>query len=449
MNWLQSRIQKGRETATGESLAFFRIVFGLLLFVSEVRFIARGWVADFYIKPSFFFSFYGFEWIKPLPGPYMHGVFYLLAALALLIALGLFYRVSIVAFFLLFTYVELLDKSVYLNHYYQVSLLALLMCFLPMHASHSLDSRFFPKWRIPNPQRWMLWALRAQVGMVYFFGGVAKLRYGWLFEAQPLRIWLSANQDFPVIGPLMTQAWLAFALSWLAMLFDLSAPFLLSWRRTRIYMYIVVVVFHIMTHLLFYIGMFPWMMIFTALIFFPERWHGRMLRAFASGAPVRAPHAYLRPVRARRRVFTILFLSLFFLFQLVMPFRSLWYGGNVLWHEQGFRFAWNIMLMEKNASLEYEVKVKATGRQFSIKPGRFLTRIQARQCSFQPDMILQFAHYLHDYYMESGLGDTEIRAICYASVNGHASKLLIDPATDLALEKDGFAPKKWITAWQE
>ncbi|MCF0072953.1 HTTM domain-containing protein [Dyadobacter sp. CY261] len=444
---IQSLIRKGRVATTGESLAFFRIAFGLLLFVAEVRFITRGWVSDFYIKPQFFFSFYGFEWIRPLPGPYMHAVFYLLAVLALLITFGLFYRFAIVTFFLLFTYVELLDKSVYLNHYYQVSLLALLMCFLPMHAACSLDRRFFSNIQTP-PAMWMSWALRAQVGMVYFFGGVAKLRYDWLFEAQPLRIWLSANQDFPVIGPLLTQAWVAFALSWFAMLFDLSAPFLLSWRRTHGSMYMVVVVFHLMTHWLFYIGMFPWMMLITALIFFPETFHRNILRTFlpgASAAQIRDTYVRLPPATNTLLIFS---LTIFFLFQLAMPFRSYWYGGNVLWHEQGFRFAWNIMLMEKNASLEYEVKVKRTGQQFTVKPERFLTRIQARQCSFQPDMILQFAHYLHDYYLENGVGDTEVRAVCYASVNGHPSNLLIDPQTDLARVCDGFAPKQWITAWK-
>ena len=120
------------------SLAFFRIVFGLLMLVAELRFIAKGWITEFYVKPQFYFTFYGFDWIKPLPEPYIHWIFYGLIFLSLLITLGLFYRFAIVLFFILFTYVELLDKSVYLNHYYQVSLLAFLMCFLPMNHFYSL-----------------------------------------------------------------------------------------------------------------------------------------------------------------------------------------------------------------------------------------------------------------------------------------------------------------------
>ncbi|MEO6685793.1 MAG: HTTM domain-containing protein, partial [Dyadobacter sp.] len=274
----------------------------------------------------------------------------------------------------------------------------------------------------------------------------AKLRFDWLFEAQPLRIWLAANQNFPVIGPLLTETWVAFLLSWFALFFDLSAPFFLSFKRTRIYMYGVIVVFHLLTHFLFYIGMFPWMMIFTALIFFPSKEHQKVMQ-FVFGRWKQLSIAIPSPnVRYFK---TFVFLFLFFSVQLFMPFRSRLYGGNVLWHEQGFRFSWNIMLMEKNASLEYEVKVKGTGKQFTVRPNKFLTRIQARQCSFQPDMILQFAHILHQYYLDSGVGDTEIRAICYASVNGHGSKLLINPNVDLTKQQDSFARKSWITDWEQ
>lgn len=439
-------IRRGCQWTGSESLAFFRIVFGLLLFVSEIRFILRGWIADFYIEPQFFFPFYGFEWLSPLPDPYMHWVFYFLVFLSLLITFGLFYRFAIVAFFLLFTYVELLDKSVYLNHYYQVSLLALLMCFLPMNGSYSLDNYLFKSSHVSKIPYWMLWTLRIQVGLVYFFGGIAKLRCDWLFEAQPLRIWLSANQDFPVIGPWLSHAWIAFALSWFALFFDLSAPFFLSFRNTRIYMYCIIVLFHLMTHFLFFIGMFPWMMICTALIFFPVQFHQNVLNfLFGKRRSFHIPNI----VPGSSYPKTLAFLVLFFSFQLLMPFRSYLYAGNVLWHEQGFRFSWNIMLMEKNASLEYEVKVRKTGQQFTVKPNQFLTKIQARQCSFQPDMIVQFTHMLHRYYIESGVGDTEIRAVCYASVNGHASNLLIDPAVDLTKEEDSFMPKKWITDWKD
>lgn len=103
--------------------------------------------------------------------------------------------------------------------------------------------------------------------------------------------------------------------------------------------------------------------------------------------------------------------------------------------------------MEKNGYVEYEVKVKETGETFGVHPSKFLTQKQVQQMSFQPDMILQFAHYLRDYYQKVGLGETEIRAEAYVSLNGRGSRPLVDSSIDLAVEKGGWAHKKWITTW--
>lgn len=104
-------------------LVVFRIVFGALLLFSSSRYIYKGWVRDLYIEPDFFFGFLGFEWIQPLPGEWMFLPFILMIIGAIGIILGAFYRYSTILYFLSFTYVELLDKSNYLNHYYFVSLM--------------------------------------------------------------------------------------------------------------------------------------------------------------------------------------------------------------------------------------------------------------------------------------------------------------------------------------
>ncbi|MBP6385282.1 MAG: HTTM domain-containing protein [Pseudarcicella sp.] len=428
------------------SLAFFRICFGLLMMVAELRFIAKGWITDFYVKPIYFFSFYGFEWIKPLPEPFIYWVFYVLIFLSLLIATGLFYRIAIVLFFITFTYVELLDKSVYLNHYYQVSLLAFLMCFLPMNKTYSIDSFVLHLYKIRilnlfnytlNPKI-ALWALRIQVGLVYFFGGIAKLKSDWLFEAQPLKIWLNSHTEMPVLGYLFQWQMTPFLFSWAGLIFDLSAAFLLCFSATRRYIYPVLVIFHILTYLLFNIGLFPWMMMLTALIFFESSWHQKVLeKCFPIAKKININHSI-----SNNYIYFILIP--FFTFQALMPFRSFLYKGNVLWHEQGFRFAWNIMLMEKKGFTEYRVTFKNTRETITVRPEEFLNTIQTKQMSFQPDMILQFAHFLHQYYLENNLGETEIKVDCFVTLNGKLSRLLVDPNIDLTKEKDNFEDKKWI-----
>ena len=98
-----------------------------------------GWIEIQFIQPILHFKYFGFAWL-PEPSAWgYYALFALLAFSALGIALGAFYRWSAVAFFLAFTYIELIDVSYYLNHYYFVSLVALIMIFLPAHKSLSVD----------------------------------------------------------------------------------------------------------------------------------------------------------------------------------------------------------------------------------------------------------------------------------------------------------------------
>ena len=91
-------------------LVVFRIFFGVMMFISMVRFWVNGWVDKLYIKPTFFFSYYGFEWIKPI-GNYTYLIFIICALASIFVAIGFKYRIAIIIFFLSFTYIELMDKT--------------------------------------------------------------------------------------------------------------------------------------------------------------------------------------------------------------------------------------------------------------------------------------------------------------------------------------------------
>ncbi len=430
-------------------LVVLRIVFGLLMCGGAVRFMANGWIDEFYLQPAFHFTYYGFGWVKPLPGVWLYGVYGLLALSALAIAFGAFYRINIIVFWLLFTYTELLDKTYYLNHYYFISLLSFLLIFLPLHHSFAVDC-----WRQPGraahtvPQ-WMVWAVRLQVGLVYFFAGVAKLNADWLFDALPLRIWLAANTDFPLIGGLFDTAWLPYLMSWGGALYDLSIPFLLLQRRTRPWAYLAVIAFHLLTGLLFPIGLFPAIMVGCTLVFFTAADFARLRLTLPTmprlvtprhqGVPLSAP----TPWRGR---LTLGLLGLFFVVQLLVPLRHWLYPGNVLWTEEGYRFAWNVMLAEKTGHVTFTVVEPASGRELTILPSDYLTYQQEKQMSFQPDMILEFAHYLARRLQAQGLQAVAVYAEAYVSLNGRPSQLLLDPTVDLTKQTNSLFPKPWIRA---
>lgn len=420
------------------------MLFGLVVCTAVLRFIFKGWVNYFYVKPVFYFTYYGFSWVKPLPEWAIYSLFWIMAVLGLFIALGFLYRISIVLFFLIFTYIELIDVATYLNHYYLVSLLSFLMIFLPLNSNYALDNIFgIAKKKISVPY-WAILAIRIQIGMVYFFGGISKIKYDWLIGAQPLKLWLSANSHWPIIGQWFTQAWVAYLFSWGGMLFDLFIPFLLLWKPTRLAAFALVVVFHALTALLFPIGMFPWIMTLCVLIFFPTNWHKQVMTKFF-GSKLQP----FQPIteKNRRASFIVSFLIIFFILQCVMPFRYLLYPGNLLWTEQGYRFSWNIMLIEKRAHIEFTVIDKATGKTHIVRPEKYLTKQQSLMMSTQPDMILQFAHFIKDQYYKNGITNIEVKAECYATLNGKQGRLLIDPTVNLAEQQEGWRNKNWITEY--
>lgn len=438
------------KTTSAVPLAFFRVAFGLMILGSVVRFWSKGWIEELYIQPRYYFPFYGFEFVKPL-GSYTYLLFAICGLCALLVALGLFYRVAIVGLFLSFTYIELIDKSTYLNHYYFVSLISFMLIFLPAHVYFSFDAYRNKQLLADNIPQWCVDAIKFFVCILYFYAGLAKINSDWLLHALPLKIWLPAHNDLPIIGFLFNYPLTPFVFSWLGCLYDLSIPFLLWNRRTRPWGYATVVVFHILTAILFPIGMFPYIMIVTALIFFSGHFHQKIINRI--GEWLRLPTQFLRPqslhtLSISRQKLLISGFCLFFVLQLIVPFRYLLYPGELFWTEQGYRFSWRVMLMEKAGYTQFMVKDN-TGKQWVVNNNGFLTPLQEKMMSTQPDMILQYAHLLRDYYAAHGFDSPQVYVDSYIALNGRLGKPLIAPTTDLAKITDSFEHKSWIIPFDD
>ncbi len=422
----------------GASCVAFRISFGAVLLVATVRFIAHGWVAKYYLQPKLFFQYWGFGWVRPLPGLGMYVLYAAMTAAALGMVLGFAYRSAAAVFALAFSYAHFCDKTNYLNHYYLVSLLTGLMVVLPLDREWSLRT-----WRRPSETRvrvraWVLYAVRFQIAVVYAFGGIGKLGPDWLLHGEPLRIWLSANTELPLLGRLLSAPWAALAFSWCGALFDLSIVPLLLWRPTRTPAYAVLVTFHVLTALLFPIGMFPWIMIACAPIFGDPSWPRVLFeRRGLLSLPI---DGVAGPTldRAGR-----LAASLYAVVQVLVPMRCLLYPGNTLWTEEGFRFSWKVMLIEKAGDLELTV-VDARGRSYLVDPRAYLTPLQVRMAATQPDMIQELAADVARDYQARGYGTVRVYADSQVSFNGRLRQRFIDPKVDLASQTDGLRHKSWI-----
>jgi hypothetical protein len=430
-------------------LGAFRALFGLIMAVSMLRFIAYGWIDRFFVEPRFHFKYWGFSWVEPLPAASMHALFWLLFALALCVALGLFFRVAALGFALGFAYLQLIDVATYLNHYYLAGLLAFLLALSPAQRTFSLASwlarrRGHPELAREHVATAWLWLLRLQVGVVYTFAGLAKAHGDWLVHGQPLRIWLASNSELPLLGPLLVAPFAPLLFSWAGFLFDTSIPWLLMWPRVRPYAYAAVIVFHTLTRSLFPIGMFSLIMVLSALVFFPADWPRTLVACLLRRPTLRRSITPDSAASARLPRWLLALGLAYCLVQVAMPLRFLAYGGDVRWHEQGMRFSWRVMVREKNGSITFRVHEQRSGRTYELSPRRYLTQVQEREMAGQPDLILALAHHIRDDFARRGRGPVSVRVEAQVSLNGRRLAPLIDPTVDLARVSDGLARAPWI-----
>ena len=433
-------------------LVFFRIVFGGILLWEVTRYFTNGWIARYYIEPALTFTYYGFSWVKPWPGSGMYIHFFVLGAAAACVMLGLFYRIAAPILFLAFSYFFLLDQTRYLNHFYLVSLISFLMCFLPAERAFSVDALLRKKIRSDVVPAWTLYVLRAQVGIPYFFGGIAKLNSDWILGGQPMRIWLRPLTRTPMFGHIFEADWLVYSFVIGGLLLDLLVVPLLLWRRTRLFAFIAAVSFNLINAVIFQIGIFPWLMLGALLIFFAPDLPRRFARAFMSPGEAfpeaEPPSTIVRPksvasLRTSEKFLAAL-LAVYFAVQIVLPLRHYFYPGDVNWTEEGHNFSWHMKLRTKGGEAVFTVTHPQSGQGWTIKPEDYLESHQLTKVITKPELILQFAHYLAEEKRREGYDNVEVRARAMVSLNGRQPQLLIDPNVDLAKEQVGLLPKWWI-----
>ncbi|GAB4521891.1 MAG: hypothetical protein OHK0046_33750 [Anaerolineae bacterium] len=436
LNRMSNSIQQLFDPVDIAPLIVFRVAFGSLMLWEVWRYFHFNRIARYYVEPSFFFHYYGFEWVQPLPGQGMFVLFHVLGLLSVAIMLGAFYRIAVSLFWLCFTYIFLLDQAQYLNHFYLVTLVSFLMIFIPAHRALSIDAYLRPALRSQVVPSWSLWLLRGQMAVVYIFGGIAKINPDWL-AGEPLRDWLGDRTDFPVIGALFTEEWMVFLFSYGGLLLDLFIVPLLLWRRTRIPALMLATAFHLANARLFNIGIFPWFAIATTLIFLPPHWFRPPF-----WRSTRHDNG-LRKIKAAHPRWILAGIILYFAVQILLPLRHWLYPGDPSWTEEGHTLAWHMRLRQKDGSITLFASDPATGSTWPLPAWEYLSSRQYSQVQDNPEMILRFAHHLAETLNDQYPG-IQIRAWSMMSLNSRAPQLLLDPTIDLAQAADTLLASDWI-----
>lgn len=429
------------------SVVFFRVAFGLMMAWWAWDYLASGRVTTLYVAPAMHFSYYGFEWLQPWSGNGMYFHFLALVVLALMIATGSFYRLATVGFAIGFTCFFLFERTNYQNHYYLITLLSWLLVFLPLNRNVAFDCWRAPTKTAQTAPTWVLWALQLHVAIPYFYGGVAKLTPDWML-GQPMGKMLALQAGFPVLGPWLAWSPTTLLFAWFGILFDLFIVPALLWKKTRGAAFVLALAFHLANSVLFNIHVFPWFMIVASTIFFEPSWPRLLLTNGQSSAL--NPNSTKRPQSVSwkwspTRKIAVCLIGLYLLFQAAWPLRHNLYSGETSWNERGHLFAWRMMLRGKEVGIGYAIRDPKSNQVTNVDHKQFMAAEQAAKFARDPEMILQFAHFLAAKLEAESGNRPEVYALALTSLNGRKPQLIVDPNTNLAAEPRGiFFSRAWV-----
>lgn len=425
-------------------LAVFRIGMGLLMAAEGFGAIATGWVRRNYVDPDFTFNFIGMDFLQILVGPQAYVIYSILGVLGLCIALGYRYKLAVLGYTVLWAAVYFGQKTSYNNHYYLLLFFCILLLIVPANRYASLDVRRQKISRSLVTPFWTIWVFKILLLIVYTFAALAKLYPDWL-NGTVMRIFLRSKHDWFILEHLYDKDAFIYLVSYGGILFDLLVIPALWYKPTRKAAFGISIFFHLFNSIVFHIGIFPYMMLITSVLFFSP---ARIRRIFFRNSIAVSEEEYPADFQIKKgRVLG--FIIPFFILMVALPLRPYYFDRSAHWTEEGHRLSWHMMLRSKYGSLFYTVKDKNSGQTYRIKPSDEMTEKQARSLATHPDMIWQYAQRIHKRYSQENK-DVAVYAHSHAGLNGRRTKPLVDSKVDLASARwHYFGNNPWIVKHPE
>ena len=420
-------------------LGLFRIFLGIILFIQTFSFIQSDFVLENLFNTEIQFKFSLFESLSVLPFPATKFLMLLMLASTVFIAIGRSFKIACGFYFLSFTYFWLLDKSYFNNHYYFISLLTFLLLFTNADAWGGSKSK--KRETIPY---WHPFILKAQIFLVFFIAGINKINPYWLLEHQPMKHILETKASVSSI-PWVSSEFIIGFMSWGGMLFDLFIIPLIWYKKTRKYAFIVYVLFNLINFWLFHnigeIGIFPFLLLACAILFIDVEFLKRKFKFLGK----KKTQAKKNTSKDNKRILTLI--SIYFLIQLIIPFRHYLYTDYVDWTGEGQRFSWRMKIMYKASDIKFFLYDSTTQNKMEINYRSFLTAKQYTNLIYYPDFIPTLAKYIKNEGIKKGFTDTKVVADFNIGFMGHPFQSIVNPNTDLSeLNCSTIKHSKWINS---
>ena len=307
----------------------------------------------------------------------------------------------------------------------------------------------------------------------YFFGFVAKCNADWLFRCQPLKVWLAPGSAHTSDIPfgLGLNWWYPWFIAWGGMAYDGGIVFLLFSRRIRPLSFPAAMTFNFMNKLMFNIGIFPYAMLgslvlylppdlFGAVVVFlrtpPQKWATDAAAVMAAypqtvwhwwwfvpeappaPPPTAAADAHHQrgappPPLTWRQKLLFVYIGSFCVFHALYPLRHFAiYPKGVSWHEEGHLGAWHMKLRSKHGWLVL-VATEADGSRRAYPPLQdpFIGHDQKKKVTVRPHASMLYAAQLARLHMDAGRNLSRLEAYSCFSLNSRAPGPLFIPHADL------------------
>jgi vitamin K-dependent gamma-carboxylase len=453
-------------------VSLFRIIFGCFMIYQMYYYFGLDYTYQFMFGPEVLFPYSGGSFLRPLNLELLQGIHISLFIAAILITLGYWYRYAMILFFIGFSYFSFIDKTLFNNHIYLISLISFVMIFMEADKKYSLRAKFSKKDFYPYIPAWNQYILIFLISLPYFFGGLAKLSPNWLNTSLPEILISESKGSF--LYNIFSEDFLIGLITYGGVIYDLSIVFLLLYKRTRWLAVVLVLLFNYTNHSILFndIGIFPLLMIFSTLLFFDSAIVGRRLDKFLTKKPrkrkfknkaERKKHKADNDkwVAARqsvtqleagpkfiltKKIFTI-GIGLFIVFHLLFPLRYLVITDNPEWYGLASRFAWRMKMQTRDVeSFTMTLIDRDNGDSGDIEFESFLSTNQLLHLLEDPHNLIQFAKYLSPMIEKNyGITDPIITADIVLSFNGLPAQKMISSTTDLTrLDESVFSDHSWI-----
>eukprot|EP00210_Caulerpa_lentillifera_P004769 g4553.t1 len=427
-----------------------------------------------FLSSAYTFPYPGVSWIHPV-APFLGNLLLVICFLSsVALGVGFMTRVASIVNFLVFGYLFHLCQSNYNNHYVLMCHINFVGCFINWNTWGSVDAYFRKKkaktktldCTIPY---WHLLLMQLLFCVPYFFGGIAKMNHDWLFRSQPLIDWFSRKEGF-----FYRQWWFTWFISWSGMCYDLSISFLLMYPPTRYIMgFPGAIFFNFCNKLMFNIGVFPFAMIASLVLFLSPDWPHQLWEILINNSDSRAGNGAAKEEKIEpsddedkykekkqktwHKWYVLIFVCSFLTFHSIYPLRHFFlFKGNPSWTEEGHIGAWHMKLRSKHGTVILEME-EMDGRITHLLPrfDPYVTSHQKSKVLSRPYVLLHYIGRLQTFFEEANRPLKAVRIQSCLSLNVNPHKELFVPTANI-LEYVGkyemvttTAIGKWMYPFEE